>query len=351
MIERKHLSFPDIGQYRNVVRTIQDRTRYAGKDENGNAIFDTTRKLPKICFTGTVKLHGTNAGCTFTRDGQHWAQSRENIITPEDDNAGFAKFVESDLVVFEAFSELCFSDSIKYGNFDYITIFGEWCGTGIQKGVAISQLPKMFVIFDVKYSYDDIEKGDNIYAEESFVKTLKFPDAQIYNIYDYQTYEMEIDFEQPAMSQNKIIELVLEVEAQCPVGKSFGVDGIGEGIVFRYRDADGNTYRWKSKGEKHSSSKVKTLVPVDTEKLTSVNEFIEYAVTESRLNQSCEKTFGIGAELDITKMGDFIRWIVNDIQKEESDTMEANGLTPKDINSGISKACRNWLIEKINSSF
>lgn len=125
----------------------------------------------------------------------------------------------------------------------------------------------------------------------------------------------------------------------------------GEGIVWCYYDEDGNKLRFKCKGEKHSSSHVRTLATVDTEKLESINDFVEYAVTEERLMQGLEKTYGIDGSIDITKMGDFIRWVVNDIMKEELDTMAANGLEPKNVNSNISKVCRNWLMEKINSTF
>lgn len=352
MTEKKHCSFPEIGQYRNVVKTIQERTRYAGKDDDGNIIYDNMRKMPVIDFTGTVKLHGTNSGVTFSAHDltDSWAQSRENVLTISDDNAGFATFVKSHLIELTSLATACLIDSAKYStDFDYITIFGEWCGQGIQKGVAITQLPKMFVIFDVKYSFEDISKGINIYADEDFIKTLRYESSQIYNIYDYKTYRMTIDFDQPALAQNKMIELVSEVEEECPVGKAFGVSGVGEGIVWRYKDSENTTYRFKTKGEKHSSSKVKTLVPVDVEKINSINEFVEYAVTESRLEQAVEKTFGIGKEPEVEKMGDFIRWVVNDVQKEEFDTMVENGLIPKDINSSISKKCRNWLLNKINT--
>ena len=50
-----------------------------------------------------------------------------------------------------------------------------------------------------------------------------------------------------------------------PVGKHFGNLGVGEGIVFTYLDEIGNKYRFKSKGLKHSNSKVKTLASVNTE--------------------------------------------------------------------------------------
>jgi len=187
-----------------------------------------------------------------------------------------------------------------------------------------------------------------VYAPNDFIKFFKDPDNNIFNIYDFPTYEIEIDFNNPAELQNKIIELTLQVEDECPVGKYFGSIGIGEGIVFSYIDEEGNKSRFKSKGVKHSNSKVKVLASVDTEKLNSVKEFVEYAVTENRLNQGLEKVFGINGELDKSRMGEFIKWVVGDVIKEETDTLSDNKLEPKDVVSATSVKARGWLLEKID---
>ena len=341
---KKFCSFPEIGQYRQIVKTVTDRARFVGKDEEGNAIYDNAKMLPIQKFTGTVKLHGTNAGVTLSKDGEMYAQSRSNIITVEKDNAGFAFFVESKKDVFK----YKFFNQLDFKGYDYITIFGEWCGGNIQKGVAINGLSKRFVVFDIKYSYETDEQGNNTYTSNELIETIKSPEDNIFNIYDFPVYEVEVDFNNPAEVQNKIIELTLQVEDECPVGKHFGSIGVGEGIVFSYIDEDGSKSRFKSKGEKHSNSKVKVLASVDTDKLNSVKEFVEYAVTENRLNQGLEKVFGINGRLDITKMGEFINWVKGDVIKEELDTLTDNKLEPKDIISATSVKAKTWLLEKIN---
>lgn len=339
----KFCGFPSIGQYRQIVKTITERTKYVGKDENGNAIYDHSKILPTQRWVGTVKLHGSNSGVSIDKHGNMWAQSRENIITVEKDNAGFAFFVESNKELFKSLF-----DKLDFNGYDYITIFGEWCGGNIQKGVAINGLDKMFVIFDIKRSYETTEQGDNVYSNIEEIKTLRSTDNRIYNIYDFKTYEIDIDFNNPAEVQNKIIEMTIEVENECPVGREFGKIGIGEGIVFSHLNEDGSKFRFKSKGEKHSSSKVKTLASVDPEKINSVKEFVEYSVTENRLSQGVEKVFGIGGELDIKRMGEFLKWIVSDIMKEEQDTLKENKLEPKDVTSAISNKGRTWLLTEIN---
>ena len=98
---KKHISFPSIEQFRNIVADINRTYNFVGLDENGEAIYDPARPKPVLTFKGTVKLHGTNAGVSFNMLEGMWAQSRENIITPEKDNAGFAFFVETNRGAFQ----------------------------------------------------------------------------------------------------------------------------------------------------------------------------------------------------------------------------------------------------------
>jgi hypothetical protein len=99
------------------------------------------------------------------------------------------------------------------------------------------------------------------------------------------------------------------------------------------------------KGEKHSSSKVKTLASVDVEKLEGIQKFVEYAVTESRFKQSLENVFPNNEPIDVKKMGEVIRWVVNDITKEEMDTMVANNIEPKDVNKYVSTKVREMFFK------
>jgi hypothetical protein len=119
---------------------------------------------------------------------------------------------------------------------------------------------------------------------------------------------------------------------------------IGEGIVWSVND-NGVVHRFKVKGELHSSSKVKKLAEVDVEKINSIKEFVEYAVTESRFNQALEKIFPNDEPVDVKKMGNLIKWVVDDIIKEESDTMVANNLEPKDVSKFISTKVREMFFK------
>jgi hypothetical protein len=345
---KKMIKFPSIEQFRSVVSNISRQFNFVGLDETGEAIYDHTLPKPTLTFTGSVKLHGTNAAVCYNSIGGLWAQSRENIITIEKDNAGFAFFVESNKdALNKLFREIQEKTSVSY-DANTVTIYGEWCGGNIQKGVGISKLEKSFFIFGLKVSpiVEDDEELKNkpaFWVDHSY---LRSNESKIYNINDFQTYSIDIDFNMPQLIQNTLSELTIAVEEECPVAKAFGHSGIGEGIVWscNYKDI---VYRFKVKGEKHSASKVKVLASVDVDKLNSIKEFIEYAVTESRFNQALENIFPNGEPIDVKKMGDLIRWVVMDVTKEEMDTMVENNIEPKDVNKYVSSKVREMFFKLV----
>ena len=85
---------------------------------------------------------------------------------------------------------------------------------------------------------------------------------------------------------------------------------------------------------------------IGTEKadiIEKIHEFVDAVVTENRLNQAVEQVFTIeSVEPTIRMMGDFLRWVIGDIMKEEMDTMAENGFEPKDVNKHISTKARVW---------
>ena len=340
---KKFIRFSEIGQFRNTIRDVNHTAKFVGLDENNDPIYKPNAKLPIVSFSGTVKLHGT-CSSFCTDENEIWFQSRKRILTPEHDNYDFSLFCNSRIEILK--NLLNKAKSLNNVNGGTISIFGEYCGQGIQSGVGISQLPKMLVIFAVK-----LTNGENsIYLNP---KNLSSPEHRIYNIYDFQTFSIDIDFSYPKVAQNKMVEFVEEVEKHCPVAKALGVttgNVTGEGIVWigNYKD---QRFVFKTKGEKHSISKVKTLKSVDVEKVNSVMEFVEYAVTENRMNQAVEELFiSQNKEPTIKGMGDFLRWVVHDIAKEELDVLTKNYLTVKDVSKSISNKARPWFQELLDKN-
>lgn len=332
--------YPSIEQFRNLVKLVRLQHDYKGKDENDNSIYLNNSDYPILKFKGTVKIHGTNAAivinkpenelplnCTYT------FQSRNNIITPEDDNFNFAtEMSKLDLINLanQTLSEINKTEAVLYG---------EWCGPGIQNNVAVADLPnRIFVIFGLKINGKWVDLPE----------TLKDHSCNIYNVNDFETFEVDIDFNKPELVQNKLIELTEQVELKCPVGTYFGIKGIGEGIVFNCVKKP--LYMFKSKGEKHSVSKVKTLNSIDVELLNSIESFVEYAVTENRLLQGIEYLKEQKIDLDINSTGQFVKWVMSDIAKEELDTLTSNNLTMKNIAGAASKKASKWFINYLNTN-
>jgi hypothetical protein len=318
--------YPSIEQFRNVIKSVKMIHDYKGRDEDGKAIYGHTENYPTLKFIGTVKLHGTNAGVVKYADGRIEYQSRERVLSLGEDNAGFMEVMASKDLSF-LFSLFQFSESVA--------VFGEWCGGNIQKGVAINGLEKMFVIFGVMVDNEWVSIPEDMHDESQ----------NIYNVNQFSTYEIDIDFNYPELSQNRMIEMTVEVEDKCPVGAYFGKDGVGEGIVFTC--VSDPSLKFKSKGEKHSVSRVKKLNPIDVESVAGIKEFIESAVTEARLEQGISFFKENNIEVDSKNTGAFLSWIVKDILKEESDTIAENGLDEKRVKSAIVTKARAWFLNHL----
>lgn len=213
------LKFPSVDQFRNAIRTVKDCTAYTGKDENGDPIFDYSRSYPTLHFRGYVKLHGTNAGVIFNpEDSSITCQSRERVIEPgPSDNAGFAQFMydKTDFVV-DIYTQVCDILGI-WNRCQKVAIYGEWCGKGIQRGVAISELDRMFVVFAVRAILDD---GKELWIDPAEFD-IDYPEQRIFNIATFGWYSLDIDFNKPELAQNSLIEMTTWVENECPVGKYF----------------------------------------------------------------------------------------------------------------------------------
>jgi hypothetical protein len=342
---KKLIKFPSIDQFATVATNINRHFNFVGLDENGDAIYDKTLQKPKLNFKGRVKLHGTNAGECYNEPGGIWSQSKENIITVEKDNAGFAFFAETKKAIFQnLMAEVMIKNNLDM-NENTVSIYGEWCGSNIQSTVGLTNLEKSFFIFGVKISpFDENEVA--YWVDHSY---LRSPENKIYNIDDYETFEIEIDFNVPQLSQNKLNELALQVEAECPVAKAFGYPNtIGEGIVWS-TELNGVVYRFKVKGDKHAGkSKVKTLKVVDDVKIMKCLELADKVTPIWRLSQMLEQTFDFmnGGLMTREKLGEYIKAVTTDIVKEEILLLTEYELELKDIGKYVSEISRKYFFEQ-----
>lgn len=345
----KTIKFPSIEQFRHAVKAVEMHAQYAGRDENDYPIYDKNKSLPQLFAVGTVKLHGTNA--SVYRDpetGNLVVQSRTKIITPEDDNAGFAKFVQAREHVFlNMLSDMgeMYPESLP-------VIYGEWCGRGIQKGTAINDCDPMFVIFAVRFiATPETADGEpcNYWAQLQEFADLHDHEDNIYNVTEFKTYTARLDFNNLEECRKQLEAITLDVEKQCPIAEQFGKKGIGEGVVWRFTDIDHNSsdFWFKIKGDKHKVASTKQKVEIAPEKAASINEFIGMVVTESRLEQGMSHLSEHGHEHSRKSTGQFLKWVVNDVLKEETDRLQASGLSKGDVTKAASTKAREWFFAKV----
>lgn len=98
------------------------------------------REFPKIARLSrgmivTEKLDGTNSQILITEDGRLLAGSRTRWITPSDDNFGFARWCE------DHHSELLTLGPGRH--------YGEWWGSGINRGYGLPKDEKRLSLFNV----------------------------------------------------------------------------------------------------------------------------------------------------------------------------------------------------------
>ena len=327
-------SIGKIRQFKDVIREISHASRFDGVDDKGKVIYNDN-PLPTLTFKGTVKLHGTNAGITYY-NGKIYAQKRSSLV--EKTHMGFLEYVNAHK---EEFLKLFVDTFTNLESDTSYTLFGEWVGPGIQKGVGISQIKeKSFFVF-----YTCVRKSNE--ETKQWGNTNNLPEINIsrcYNINMFPTFSIDIDFNYPKNSVNTLVDITNKVENQCPVALHFGINGIGEGVVWTGKFKN-KTYRFKVKGAKHSETKTKNLAPINPEKLESISKVVEYLVTTKRLEHALQE---VKAELDKRYTGDILRWIANDIISEESDTLVINGLEWKDVARNVSDRYRKLFFNKID---
>jgi hypothetical protein len=96
--------------------------------------FPKIARLSRECII-TEKIDGTNAQIFIGEDGEFLTGSRTRWITPQEDNHGFSRWAH------ERKSELMELGPGRH--------FGEWWGSGIQRGYGLPKGEKRFSLFNV----------------------------------------------------------------------------------------------------------------------------------------------------------------------------------------------------------
>jgi hypothetical protein len=240
-------------------------------------------------------------------------------------------------------------------------IYGEWCGPGIQDGVACSETKgKKFYPFAVDYYRED-KFALRVY-EPSLIESIlqsSCPDDIL--VVPWFREEIVIDFIEKEKTRAALDELNLIVET---IGQRdplmyelFEIEGAGEGVVafpllgktagvYHEDEEYFSWFNFKAKSEAHRVNKQKTSVAFDPQKFASIQLFADSYCTEARFEQAFNEA--VSRKKDMRLTPDFIKWVVSDIYKESNTEREAS----PDLDwKAISKACSSravmWYKSKV----
>lgn len=306
------------------------------------------------CYvTASVKIHGTNAGVARI-DGKLVPYSRTRIISSESDNYDFAKFVEANTEWFHAaFDKL--AEQLPEITGTFLVIYGEYAGPSVQTTVAVSRLPhRMFFPFAVTVVTGDLAEHEHPY----YISNMEFmfrgvpSNEHIHPLPRH--FETTVDFgnaEQVREFLATVEQLTKQVDEECPIAKSLGIIGNGEGLVwcinYQTRTPDGfegQQIFFKSKGDSHKRpgerNASKNLLDPGT--ALTIQEFIAEVLSEDRLHQCVSFLAEAGTPVDIRATGQFLKLVSDDVQRECVAEMEEVGLDWKVVGKHVNGAAAKW---------
>ncbi|KAG4420039.1 hypothetical protein IFR04_006798 [Cadophora malorum] len=307
--------------------------RKGNRDRTVNVLRDEVTRF--IRFIGTVKLHGQHADIVINPDNTIRLQSRNRPVLHESqDILGFAKTMftlEKNILQLKQRIEGRWMELNRNGELSEthpLVIAGEWVGPGIQKNVALDELPrKYFVITAI--SLNNFWLDDQLYAD------IEDEDAGIVHVGRGGFFSEELDVTDLESCQERMMAIALEVEKTCPFSQSFGIMGRGEGIVWKATQPLGKDPRmWvKTKGPSFAVTRTADLPkPVakgnttllDDEMIERTRQFAYATTTEPRLQQLWQvMELEYAMPMDKTSKKKFMQYVSDDILREEKSRIKA----------------------------
>ena len=297
-----HHKFGSIDHFKDFLREVKNFYKNTPEE----------RKPNQIRLRGTVKLHGTHADYVSEKneDGtiELYCQSRNRVLSASSDNAGFAQFmdniaIDKKLQLLSSIEAVYSANGEKAGPMKTLVVAGEFCGGNIQKHIALTQLPKMFVIFGIKIN------GFIQYFPDYY--HIKAEEENIYNISKGKIFSTTFSLDAPELVVPILKDITVAVEKECPFAESFGVFGIGEGVVWTADNLPcSSRYCFKVKGELHTGSKVKTLdkrTKAELDLLKDVKTFAKNAVLEPRLLQGYDYLREMNLDTSMKNIGAYCK--------------------------------------------
>ncbi len=370
----EHVRWPSIENFHSLRKILRDHPEFLGDS-------------PQVQYRAKVKLHGTNVGIHVFPDGQVVVQGRNRLLSTAkgQDECGFAQWAATG-----PWAHLSRWER-------ELVVFGEWCGPRIHNGMALNRLPdRVFAVFSIlerteegwRFIVEPREIQEIVgeipqthvlpwYHDESNVEAIveawhtgaykgkELHEALGMSLHEYGAWACRvelpgqrwvIDWAMSAEGLVPVLEpinaLVQAVEACDPwVKKIFGIEGMGEGLVF-YPDRSGlenfAQLAFKAKGKEHRMvAAVKPLQP-NPEAAATAPAFAELVVTEARLEQGLREIFGEDS-FDLSQIGVFLAWITKDVRKECQAELEVSGLAPKVAMAACVARAKQWYMRRLGA--
>lgn len=314
--------------------------------------------IAPIPIVGTVKLHGTHGDILIYNNNAIVFQSRNTVgLSAVKDNQGFAAAMSDKTATLLQLRDSCLS---RWRNLHparqpcqtHPVIFaGEWIGTKIQKDVAISQLSRRFVI--VSLSIDAQWQRDQDYAD------IAAPNYDVFNVCQAGIFHAMLYPHDVERTTTDVEVLAEQVAAKCPFARLFGVEGAGEGIVWKVC-SEGTAYHaspalwFKSKGGKFKQSSYGGPLPPQLKKEKSGDAENEEARRREaqtaaqswcgtlRLEQGWDVLRERGIKRDAQGLGAFLTWVQQDILVEEKPSIQLADMDELVLKKEIARIAKPW---------
>lgn len=89
---------------------------------------------------------------------------------------------------------------------------------------------------------------------------------------------------------------------------------------------------------------------MDVERFKARDELVDALVTENRMQQGLDLHLNeFKRPLEMSAIGEYLRWVFNDIIKEEADTIAASGFEQKELGKGISDRAKRFYMAAVNA--
>ena len=261
-----------------------------------------------VNFSAFEKIHGTNTSVVFIpKTGEMYAQSRNRVLSKEEDHFGFHKYFVDHLEDLSRAFKVLYRSTYKEGDSDAIVMFGEWCGKGIANGTAVNLLDeKVWVIFDIiRYNPD----GSVVWSSNSEIETVVYYGKNSNLNFSYPLHRKSIILNLSKITsedKDTIRQYAEEIGEVSPLIKGMiEKDGNGEGLVYK-GNVDGVRLQFKVKAsnfKERGSRKVDRENSIDSDlRLLAIQLADEFILADT-----LSKDFQNNILLNLGNIPEFVR--------------------------------------------